>query len=375
MLHADRHPARIVAAALLLGVAFLLALEWFTRPAATQVVGERFGYQPDPQGVADFLAELPQPLFRDAGAEAMRKSVEVDTFLFRSMDKAHRARYGKPFVVGRQGIGDCIAWGAMHAVFCAESVSWELGQAAEPPLMPASESIYGGARVESRGKSGDGTSPVGGWSDGATGWGAAKWLRDWGVVYRQQYETVDLTTYSADRAKAYGAYGNGGQGDAGRLDKVAKRHPCRHVVAVRTWEELVAAIGSGFPVTIASSVGFNSGPRDADGFCAASGTWMHQMSIISTRFAKNAPPGTSRPRDGALVLNSWGNYVAGGKFPPDQPDGSFWISRSDAERILAQGDSYAIGSVETGFKWRDLHNGNWFAPPPVETLTMKEQDR
>jgi hypothetical protein len=95
------------------------------------------------------------------------------------------------------------------------------------------------------------------------------------------------------------------------------------------------------------------------------------MAIIGVRFAKNAPPGTTRPRDGVLVCNSWGNYVGGGKFPADQPDGTFWITRPDAERILGQGDSYAIGSVETGFKWRDLHNGNWFSPPPVETLSMR----
>lgn len=375
MPHANRHPARILAAALLAGIAIVLAVEWLRRPAPLPVADGRFGYTPDPEGVHAFLLELPQPLFRDAATEAVEKFEEVDTFLFRAMDRAHRARYGTPFVVGRQGIGDCISWGAAHAVFCAESVSWDLGQVPEPPLMPATESIYGGARVESRGKPGDGSSPVGGWSDGATGWGAAKWLRDWGVVYRQKYETVDLTTYSADRAKEFGAYGNGGRGDGGKLDAVAKRHPCKHVVAVRTWQELVSAVNAGFPVTIASSVGFASGARDADGFCAASGTWLHQMCIISTRFAKNAPPGTVKPRDGVLVCNSWGNYVGGGKFPHDQPDGTFWITRADAERILAQGDSYAIGSVETGFRWRDLNHGNWLAPIPPETISMQESTR
>ena len=100
--------------------------------------------------------------------------------------------------------------------------------------MPASESIYGGSRVEARNRPEGG----GGWSDGSYGGAAAKWLRDWGVVYRQPFADLgyDLTNYSAERAKNWGNYGNGVQGDKGRLDKLAKRHPARHVVAVRTWE-------------------------------------------------------------------------------------------------------------------------------------------
>lgn len=350
---APRHPWRLVAAAAL--VVWVCAAFWFgSRERQPQAMPQ--GYVPDPAGVARFLEELPQPYFAQAGADAMRQAKEVDTFLYRHMDRAHRARYGTPFVVGRQGIGDCIAWGAHHAVFCAESVDWATGKLAEPPMIPCTEAIYGGARVEARGRDGSGTSPVGGWSDGATGWGAARWLRDWGVVYREQLLGHDLRQYDKDRAKAWGAYGCGGQGDDGKLDARAKRHPCRHVVAVKQWSELVAAVTSGYPVTIASSVGFNSGNRDADGFCAAAGTWMHQMCVVGVRF------GT---RPGALVMNSWGNYVGGGKFPPDQPDGTFWATRDAMQRILGQGDSYAIGSVD-GFGFREIDNGDWFQPAPTE---------
>jgi hypothetical protein len=206
---------------------------------------EYFGYTPDPAGVAEFLAELPDRYFSDAAPEAMAKAARIDTFLYRSMDAAHRSRYGKPFVVGKQGIGDCVSWGAMHAVYCSESLTWSLGKSPEAPLMPASESIYGGSRVEARNRPEGG----GGWSDGSYGGAAAKWLRDWGVVYRQPFADLgyDLTNYSAERAKNWGNYGNGGQGDKGRLDTVAKKHPARHVVAVRTWEECVAALTAGFP--------------------------------------------------------------------------------------------------------------------------------
>jgi hypothetical protein len=348
---APKHPWRLVAAAALV---VWLALSFWWAAGEVRQPAILTGYVPDPEGVARFLEELPEPYFAQAGADAMRQAVPVDTFLYRQMDKAHRARYGTPFVVGRQGIGDCVSWGAMHAVYCAEAVDWATGKLAEPPKMPASEAIYGGARVEARGRDGSGRSPVGGWSDGATGWGAARWLRDWGVVYREDVLGHDLRTYDKNRAKSWGAYGCGGQGDDGKLDARAKRHPCRHVVAVKTWDELVAAVTSGYPVTIASSVGFNSGNRDADGFCAAAGTWMHQMCVIGVRFGN---------RTGALICNSWGAYVGGGKFPPDQPDGTFWAEKSALQRILAQGDSYAIGSVD-GFAYRQIDNGDWFQPPP-----------
>jgi hypothetical protein len=363
---------RLLAVCLLLGLA---VAAWLNARTPAPVGGfdlddHLTGYRPDPEGTRAFLAELgPRGVFAKAAPDAMAQAREVDTFLWRQMDKAHRKRYGSPFVVGRQGIGDCTAWGAMHAVFCAEAVSWDLGELPDAPLLPATEAIYGGARVESRGKSGDGASPVGGYSDGATGWSTAKFLRDWGVVYREPFPDLgyDLTTYSADRAKAWGAYGCGGQGDRGRLDAVAKRHPCRHVVAVKTWAELVAAVTSGFPVTIASSQGFAS-RTDASGVLPASGTWMHQMAVIGVRFKSAAPAGV-RAVDAAAVINSWGTKWISyqGKYPADLPDGVFWAERPVIERILAQGDSYAIGAVE--FKYRDIHHGDWLAPAPAETLT------
>jgi hypothetical protein len=45
------------------------------------------------------------------------------------------------------------------------------------------------------------------------------------------------------------------------------------------------------------------------------------------------------------------------------PDGSFWVERRVVERMLAQEDSFAVGSI-SGFGWRDLHHGNWLTPAP-----------
>lgn len=347
---AKKAPWRLLAATLLLGVAVAIALSaWRRQPA------KDFGYRPDPAGVRQFLGQLEQPFFAQAGAECMANARGIDTFLYRSMYRAHQARYGKPFVVGRQLNGSCVAWGAMHAVFCQESVSWSIGETAEPPLMPSTEAIYGGARCQAMGRQ------TAGWSDGATGFGAAKWLKNWGVVYRKPFPDlhVDLTTYNAALEKDWGNWGAGGKNARSQFEAIAKASPCKHVVAVRTWAELAASLEAGFPVTLASSQGFDShlGPS---GIMEASGTWMHQMVCIGIRYKANGSPD-----DCALLLNSWGPAWCSpyeNRWPDDMPPGSFWARRRVVEGMLS--DAWAIGSVETGFKWRDIHNGNWMQPAP-----------
>ncbi len=355
---------RWLAVALLLGLAVAAIVAGVGRgPQLAGSSPDDFGYRPDPRGVEAFLAELPEPMFRQAGAETVAQAKGVDTFLYRSAAKAHQARYGKPWVVERQGIGDCVSWGWAHGVYIAQAVDWETGRLAAPPLFPSTEAIYGGSRVEARGRSGDGASPVGGWSDGSYGAAAARWVRDWGVIYREKFDRYDLSAYSAERAKQWGAYGNGGQGDGGRLDTVAKRHPAQYVAMVTTWAEAAAAIEAGFPIPVASMQGFAS-QTDAQGYAAPSGQWAHEMCFVAVRYQKNGSPS-----DALLCLNSWGPrwITYRGKFPSDQPDGSFWVTRSVVESMLRQKDSFAVGSV-AGFGWRDLHNGNWLSPAPPDTV-------
>lgn len=349
---------RAAAAAVLLVAAAVIAAYYV--PAAKRD-DENFGYTPDPAGVREFLAELEQPLFAQAGAEAIRRARGVETFLYRPLYRAHQARYGKPFIVGSQGIGDCVSWGWAHGIWISQAVDWELGRLPEPPLAPATESLYGGSRVEARNKPEGG----GGWSDGSYGAACARWSRDWGVIYREPVGDHDLTQYSAKRAKSWGNYGNGGNGDKGKLDAEAKRHPAKYVSLVRTWDEAAAAIESGYPVVVCSMQGFGS-VRDSDAFCKATGQWAHCMCFISVRYG-------SRP--GLLCLNSWGpTYVAGPRWPDDMPDGSFWVEKAVADRMLSAGDSFAVGSID-GFGFRDLHHGNWLMPFPPRPETVADESR
>lgn len=322
-------------------------------------VDSNFGYLPNPSATRQFLNELDKPLFRQAGADCMRNAQKVDTFLYRYADDAHRAVYGKPFQAWNQGqAGTCVSFGWGIGSYIGQAVDWKQGELEKPPLLVAVEPIYAGSRTYGR------MPPVtfAGYSDGSFGAAAARWVSGkckdpavGGVTYREVFGKYDLTKYSIDRSREWGAYG-----PPRDIAVQAAKHRALAVAQVSTWDELVAAITSGYCVPVCSDVGFAStNVRDRDGFLPRGGNWNHCMCVIGLRFADG--PGK---KDGALIINSWGlSWVTGGKWPGDQPDGSFWVTRQDIESILRQGDSFAIGGVD-GFKWRKLEHKEWMTPPP-----------
>lgn len=324
-------------------------------------VETNFGYLPDPSATEEFLSELDEPLFRQAGADCMKNVQRKDTFLWRYADEAHAAVYGKPFTAWNQGnAGTCVSFGWGVGSYIGQAVSWKAGELEKPPLLVATEPLYAGSRTYGR------MPPVtfAGWSDGSFGAAAARWVsgkcRDkdvGGILYREVVGKYDLTRYSIDRSREWGAYG-----PPREIAVEAAKHRALAVAQVLTWDELVAAITSGYCVPICSDVGFAAtNVRDKDGFLPRGGSWSHCMCVVGLRFADG--PGK---KDGACVLNSWGTaWVTGGKWPSDQPDGSFWVSRQDIESILRQGDSFAIGGVD-GFKWRKLEHKEWMTPSPPQ---------
>jgi hypothetical protein len=321
-------------------------------PAPPDGLPGHTGYIPNPEKTEEFLNELEKPFIRQAGPELFRgprgpPEEKKGVLLYRPFYRAYKKTYGQDWKCGSQGIGDCVSWGWHHGVAIATAVEFELGNISEWKL-PATEAIYGLARVEGIGRS------SGGWSDGAYGGGAAKGVSKFGILFREPYEKFDLTKYSADRAKQWGNYGCGGKGDNGWADTKAKEHPVKQVALVRTFAEAAAAIDSGFPVPVCSGQGFAS-RRDEQGFARGSGSWSHCMCFIATRY----------DRPGLLCLNSWGTtWISGPKWPDDQPEGSFWVDAKTAESMLRGNDSFAVSAVE-GFPFRPLDNGDWvFLPAP-----------
>lgn len=250
------------------------------------------------------------------------------------------------FYANDYAVDNCVAWGAELVVTMLLAIQ-ALKGSTEWITEAATEPIYGGARVEARGRT------RGGRSDGAMGFAAAKWLRDWGALLRIDYSKItsnrehDLRRYSGrQKAKDWGDWGCGGQHDKGSLDNVAKKHPVAQVVQVHGGNAVMqaaASIESGYPISIASMAGFGSMKRNSEGIVRRSGRWAHQMMLGGVKWVRNEP----RFR----CFQSWGVSCSG----PDPgiedkavSDCSWWITPEDAEWIFRTGDCWAFSDV-TGF--------------------------
>jgi hypothetical protein len=344
---------RAIVGGILVAVAAWLATRALFHAELAITGDTNYGYTPDPVGTRQFLDELEQPNFRQAGADAVAKAKGIDTFLYRAADKASRAVYGKPFAPWNQGShGSCVSFAWGMGSWIGQSVSWAAGELPAPPKMVATEPIYGGSRTAGR------LPPVtfAGYSDGSYGGAAARWVAGrckdpavGGILYREKYGSVDLSQYSIPLSREWG-----NSGVPLELARLAHEHTATAVALINDYDSLVASLESGFPVAICSNVGYAAtNVRDSMGYLPRGGQWNHAMVAVACRHAATSG------RDGVLILNSWGDrWVTGPKWPPDQPDGSFWITKENATSMIAQGDSFAIGSVG-GFKYRDLHNGNW----------------
>lgn len=294
--------------------------------------GRLIGWTPNPDETAAFVATLAHPTFASAAPEAMVLT-HSDRFLWLPMMRQFPA-----WQRIAQAIGDCVSHG------------WELGAfmlaccEGQVPALFATEPIYGGSRVEARG------GRLGGYSDGSYGAAAAKWIRDWGVLLRQDYSGQtgdpdhDLRGYSGRRAKDWGNFGCGGKRDErgnGKLDQIARQHPLRDVALVKTVDEAAAAIMAMKPVVVCSDVGFGNMVRDSNGVVRRRGTWNHCMMYGGVRWVSGEPQ--------FRQFQSWGKSCSG----PDPgiehqavSDCSWWTMAEDAERQLRQGDSFALAGAE-----------------------------
>lgn len=300
-----------------------------------------FGYHADVEATQRFNASLPLRSFSETPAYGNDNAPD-EIYLWTALLVLHTAwkRYA-------QGIGDCVSWGWELCCTMMLAIMARAGRA-EWITTAATESIYGGARVEADG------GRLGGFMDGAFGGGAAKFLSRWGCLLRLDYSKEtgiaehNLTEYSADKAKSWGNYGCGGKDDAGRddgkLDKIAKRFPVS-VVPVRTVDEAWSAIGNGYPIAVCSNVGFDNGRnrnvRNADGVIAAAGRWSHCMMFAGRRKLNG--------RRQFRCFQSWG-FSTEGPDPGIQEEAvsrcSWWVDERDAERMLAGQDSYAVSFVD-----------------------------
>jgi hypothetical protein len=199
----------------------------------------------------------------------------------------------------------------------------------------ATEAIYALSRVEvGKGRLGGGDGSIGSW--------AAEAVQKWGTLRRMKYLTVDLSTYSGSRAKAWGMPRAGLPDE---LEPLAREHPVQAASLVTSYEQARDAIANGYPVAVCSNQGFTES-RDAEGFARASGSWAHCMAFLAVD--------DNAKRPGLLCQNSWGPDWIRGPVRHNQPPGSFWVDAATANRMLSRDpDSFAVSGF-VGFPVQSL---------------------
>ena len=286
-----------------------------------------FGWHEDPEEVNRVVAENGiQSFYAAAPACMATPPPSGPVILTRYMDMV----WGKDKWIYNQGsCGSCVANGAGMAaeILVAQEV---VDHGMDNPGRLDCMTIYWGSRVEI------GNNKL--WGQGSVGIWAAQWLQRYGCVVRKKYDSVDLTAYSA----ALCCSGYASKGVPADVEAVAKVHPIKTYASVKTWDELVSALTSGYPVTVASNQGF-AYRRDQDGYANPQGNWAHQMIIIGYDPTDNS----------AVILNSWGNDWITGPKPDWMPEGSFKVARSTTESMLRAGDSWALSNL-SGWPKKDI---------------------
>jgi hypothetical protein len=298
-----------------------------------------FGYTPDPEGSAAFVASLPHPTLADAGPDlqAATQDVHLERALLQCSPSWKR---------GSQPIGSCVGWGFAMSIDILAACDIVLRR--EPEVWGGrtiEASIYGVSRVEARGR----TSAPGG--DGSTGFHAAKAVRDWGTLhYGQQYGSVRFDRqFTGTQEKQWG---RDGMPDA--LEPFAKQRRCSEVTLVKSFDDCAKAISNGYPVSLCSMRGFSMRFTDrgslGGGWLTPSGTWAHCMMACAVRVDRPA----------LLVANSWGNCYSGpvdSRLDPAFQKSAGWVDAEVIDSMCRGGDSYALAGF-SGFKATTLP-ANW----------------
>lgn len=285
------------------------------------------GWVDKPDYVARVVGTFKRPYFGDAAKNLIQAEQDKDALLYQAYAKA----VGHEWIPHNQdGVGSCVGQGASGATEMMLGVDIALGNAKGYEHISAA-AIYAMSRE------------VGnflGNQDGSTGADAAKAMMDFGHLSCKEAGDDNFDTrVGPPLCKKWGR--SGVPKDLRSLFRKVKT-----ASRVRTPEEMRAAIINGYPVTIASSVGFKGKgghKRDADGFCYAGGTWAHQMFVGAYRADKKA----------FLVFNSWGPNMPTGPKSLGQPDGTFWITWKDMQRITSSGECYALSGFD-GYKPQDV---------------------
>lgn len=361
---ADRNGRLVLQVVAVVLTAILSAIAaWTGKPVPPPVLVERavpFPALDEFAGIGELAGWVNDPDESWAAAQALDVQVFAATPAGQAADadlpkavylwQAHERLTGrKPPLKDQNPTGSCVGFGTTTAVerTLAAEVAARNGLAGEFSLF-SEEVTYAGSRVEANG----GTCPIRRTrdnpdGDGSNGGWAAKFVTRWGMVPKGRHGPIDLTEYSAARARSWNY---SGVPDA--LEPVARLFPVRSAARVTSWRDAKKALASGYAGVVCSSQGFDR-QRDANGVAAPRGRWAHAMCLDGYH---TAPGG----REYGHIENSWSRvppanvpYHVGPTGWGDPTGAGFWADAEVIDRMLREGDSYFFSGA-TGFPRKDL---------------------
>jgi hypothetical protein len=181
--------------------------------------------------------------------------------------------------------------------------------------------------------------------DGSLGTWQAKAVMQYGTIAK---DAEGVPPYSGKVARQWGNK----PGPDKQFIELGKQHIVKSAAAVTTWEDVVKSLVNGYPITIASNVGFDMTPR-ADGFHHYSTHWGHQMCLVGVDDDASNPY--------ACILNSWGDVhgaIKDFKTGDTWPKGTLRVLKKDVMAILQENDSFAYSSFD-GFPAQEIDKGKF----------------
>lgn len=295
--------------------------------AVAPVPFAQLGLVPDhAQQAAPIAAQMPRFFVTGAETQDNRKAN------VRLWEYAKQINGGQHLPSYPQETGDCVSHGAKNAgeyFLCTAIAKGLLPDAEFHPLFPPY--IYGTSRVQV-GKKKLGKSP------GSVGAWAAQAVAEYGVLRADNPDTPEYSGKLADKW--------GWEGPPKEFIEASKMFTFDTVAQVHSADEVRDAICNGYPVTIASDFGTKKiVVKDNRRVAIRNSRWFHQMAILGYDGSTDEGPWY-------FVKNSWFDTSHPAPMQGEPPCG-FWISESDVEYIVRQGDSFAYSGFN-GFPANDL---------------------
>lgn len=244
------------------------------------------------------------------------------------------------FIANGFAVSNCVSWGARNAIENLQAYeiyekgeleTWE--RVFAPYLYGTGRVLAGGGRLS---------------GDGSLGVWQAEAVTRWGVISEK---TPGCPKYSGSIARKWGAK----PGPPKEFIQIGEQHKLDFDFAaakVRTWEQLVASVMNGYPVTVASNIGYEM-KAGSNGFHRRSGSWAHQMCIVMVDDEHSTPY--------CGIYNSWGDahgtiidFKTGRKWPK----GMLRVVKDDVKRMLDTDDSFSFSNFN-GFNPRKI-DPDWF---------------